>query len=331
MTRFVARLVIFLLAAGPCTFGNWSRKTDELLGPVRTVMSESTRFVVDETGVERLISPGSEFSAYDEKGNLTRRTVYKDTGEVDHEIVLTYGSNGKTSEHAVYSSEGSLRNRYAYTYDARGFLVEDAEYTQQGLKQKGKYTYYPDGATREAAHYGPDDSLLRKDVYTYDAERPGWEYAHYQGDGTLIDRWVLKNDKETGKRHFWIYDSQGKMQKHQVTTLNGKEAVREQVSYGDGGRVSRQRTRFDSQGRITETTFTDNRGDYSRHVKNYDGKGNLVESSHYGKGDVQTQSTVLTYEFDKFGNWTQKTWWEVNLTTAQRRATLTHRRRITYD
>jgi YD repeat-containing protein len=198
--------------------------------------------------------------------------------------------------------------RYAYEYDATGRLIEEASFDLDGA-----FAY------RKTFRYGVDEHGRHsaKVAVTDDGGFAEAEFAFYDRRGFLAEELTVTAQGVAEKS---LFDARGNLLYHaryfrtrlvleSTHHYDPLDRLKESRFYGsDGGRIRTDRYRYDQAGhRIEETS------EYTR-------------QSHLRK-------SVMTYEFDRAGNWTKETiqrWTTRNGSVALTETLVGRDRTITY-
>ena len=275
---------------------------------------------------------------FDEHGNRTESTTYREDGAVSEKLIYTYdvlGRNtgyneyysltnqpllgprkhiytldegGRIVEYMVYDSGGSIADRFTYQYDARGNKLEENFYSWVG-KRIGRLVYaYDDvGHLLAETSYDRDDAVAWKNVSSYDPEGHQLEWVQYQ-------KGVLRYKKMSK------YDDEGRITEQQTSEFNAPPNVyvshapvpgKIVYSYNDRERFKEIAT-YDPNGslRTREVRTLDEKGnEIGWAYFNADGSPKNTEINFYDKNKlVGTLSgkALLKFEYDSHGNWTKK-------------------------
>ncbi len=153
----------------------------------------------------------SQISEYDAAENLTKKTVYGDSGgiawiqeydESGREIKFTrysidgaineahtheYDGSGNEIKWTVYNGDGTIDYWYTYEYDASGNMTKETIYNGDGtLRRWFTYEYDGSGNIAKETIYNSDGSLWRWDIYEYDESGNKIKDTVYDNDGTIV-------------------------------------------------------------------------------------------------------------------------------------------------
>ena len=188
VSKLLLILVFSLLFVWPAIAGTKTTESDQagILGPVRTVFTETIKFLYKfDKRIEGPRNP-SKATHYDTKGNIIEEVHYNSDGSFSYRLLYTFDSKGKKIEGAAYQADGIVSYRLIYTYDATGNMADEAKYNTDGsLMYKMLYTYDAKGNMTEEAKYKADGSLMNKMLYAYDASGNRTKGGAYQADGSI--------------------------------------------------------------------------------------------------------------------------------------------------
>ncbi|HEX8127110.1 MAG TPA: hypothetical protein VF548_16160 [Allosphingosinicella sp.] len=242
-----------------------NREEEQLVGPVRSMSSETTMRLLDL----ELDEPDSgrdarkqDLIAYDAKGNETERSIYDDYGFPVGKQVYKRDSGGHLLESVLSDPKGTALGRDVYVY-AVGRLSETVHYDGRGkVELREANSYGEDGRLRETA-YSVDNKTVGKTVYRHDSAGRRSETIYLLPDGSKA-----------------IAPIGPCLNAHRVTfTYDEKGRPRAAVSYEPSGAMKKSWLyAYDDKGQISEEKLEDSYGRTTRtHAYEYDSKGNWIK------------------------------------------------------
>jgi hypothetical protein len=251
------------------------RQAEGLVGPVRTIHIEASRF---SNQYGQWVEEPREFVAfvsYNVRGNKTEMVPGQTTlvwlfeGISLDKKVYTYDARGNLIRIVSYNPDGSLLSKTVYTYSDKKNLQQVASYNHDGsLSSKSVYAYGPQGKLTEAIYYDAWGDIVHKVVYTYDDK------------GHLTEEIICGSSGITG-RSVHTYDAQGRR----------IETTRYDLAHGAGLGIDRTVETYDANSNILELTTY-----YTEKVGDEEGKPILPPSKR-----------IYAYEWDAQGNWVKQT------------------------
>jgi YD repeat-containing protein len=198
--------------------------------------------------------------------------------------------------------------RYAYEYDASGRLIEEASFD-------------PDGAVayRKTFRYGVDEHgrLSAKVAVTDDGGFAQAEFAFYDRRGLLAEELMMT---ARGVAEKSLFDARGNLLYH--------------ARYFQTRLVLETTHHYDPLDRLKESRFYGSDGDRMRTDRyRYDQAGHRIEQTSEYTRQSHLRKSVMTYEFDRAGNWTKETiqrWSKRNGSVALTETLVSRDRTITY-
>ncbi len=233
-------ILITLLSASDATAsGKTAREQNELIGPVRSVVT---------------MRPDASFSdAYDRAGHLTEAIIYQRDEHSSMRYVFAYNERGDLKEEIGYEADGTLiyRKLFAYAHDPAARETAVAAASQDGEFHHVEFLLYDRHGTLSETIFA-DRAITSRNLFDVLGRLL---YSAQYREGQLL--------AEAGRS----YDSLGRL--ITVTSYSPGGAVTGKVSheYDDAGK------------RIRTTTETTQHGGTSRWITTYkyDGIGNWIK------------------------------------------------------
>lgn len=253
MRKYLALLVLTFACAHPSAA---QTETDSertgLAGPVRSVRVEtaplsnvSGRLVEGERVLSQLFS-------FDEKGNLTERSIYNRGGPPDQKRRgYTYDAKGREVERTFLDAGGALTSRAISAYDKQGRKTEMTFFNPDGsVNHIETFAYDERGKLIREAHLNPDGTIRNNSVYTYDAGGRLTEWSMHKPDGTLSQRRVSTYDEKGREVEWTVYRGDGTPAMGQRRSYDDRGNVVESLRYGNGVLIGREAYayEFDARG-----------------------------------------------------------------------------------
>ncbi len=141
----------------------------------------------------------------------------------------------------------------------------------------------------------------------------------FDSQGRLLTSEIIeKNGRRLGNKRLYNYDSSGRLTS-MIDYLFDKLSYTETFAYPAERRVKITRVfetlpikstvietdEYDEAGRITKATFQDEEGTHTESYK-YDDKGNPTEFVDADGSGKQLIKETYQYDFDRYGNWTER-------------------------
>lgn len=210
-----------------------------------------------------------QVSTFDDNGNELTKKVYED-GELSYECRYTYTDDGKLEREAYINKDGDEESYTENTYDQQGNLLS---VKVDGMLSGSYETYeniYQDGKLAE--------------VKVYDQwELDGALVSHRKYDSGGNEVLVVMYDGETGEE--WSRD--------ESTYENGK--LVKKVTYYEGKEEAVTLYTYNSDGKLTERSYTPAGENTQRRVYTYGNDGELTGVKAYD-GDELISEYTMTFE-----------------------------------
>jgi|KBSMisStaDraftv2_1062788.scaffolds.fasta_scaffold222770_2 hypothetical protein len=198
--------------------------------------------------------------------------------------------------------------RYVYLYDDGGRLVEEETFEPDGTVAYRKlFRYEVDEQGRPSAQVAVGEQGLFAQA----------EFTFYDRRGLLAEAIMLTAQGVAEKS---LFDARGNLVYH--------------ARYHHGRLVLEATHHYDPLGRINESRFYGNDGDPMRTDRyRYDQAGHRIEQSSEYFRQSHLRRSVVSYEFDRDGNWIKEKvqrWTQKNGSLAPTETVVTRARAITY-
>ncbi len=198
--------------------------------------------------------------------------------------------------------------RYLYVYDDTGRLIEERAMEADGsVAYKKHFAYGSDVQGRMSARIAVMDNGLFIHA----------EFTLYDGRGFMAEELMITGQGVSEKS---LYDVRGNLV-YQARYFQGKLVLEATHHYGP-------------LGRLRESRFYGSDGDLMRKDQyRYDQAGNRVEQASEFYRHSHLKKSVISYDFDRTGNWTKETvqrWMDKNGAPALSETVVSQERTITY-
>ena len=268
---------------------------DKLLGPVHTVQEETTSYQQTSSGAPA----GSRYTVYDGKGHLLEDSRYDADGKLLMHDKFTRDESGRTLRREVTGADST--RTIVQTYDSNG-LANSETYDSNGVKvdETQIHTSASGDTTFTMRTQNPDGSVsVSKSMETTDPAT-GTTHQSIVKDG--------KSERETLIQQ----NAKGEPQSEAMLFFNGTSIQRETLPDGS------VKTHFyhpQTKADIYTTTDQHHRlleqvevaiNRYSKTTYQYDDDGRLTETATFDRSGKPTGKTVMKYQVDSFGNWTEQ-------------------------
>jgi hypothetical protein len=326
-TKTKIRIVLFLflspLVATAQIFPHHLRE-DKLLGKVKTL----TIITNDQT---------REIYMYDVKGNQTERWFFKPVEVLEHRYKAVYNEKGQLLEETKFDKGITPVTKYVYGYDKKGSQIGRSLFSQNNTLLE-KYIFQYDTAKRitDSIRLDSYGNVIMKCTWQYDREgrrtktRLFWNDSlvhtkefEYNKKGKLIRE--TKNPAPGNDPNLIVYSYDAKGNRIMVDKhFTDEQADRKELYVYDssGNIVGCTYLAKDEKNKVEITRIFDKRKKmieqvryeagviYNRYIYKYDDKGNELETDIYNGSDKIPYHMTWKYEYDKNGNWIQKTLFE---------------------
>lgn len=204
---------------------------------------------------------------YNAAEGKAKEVVYRNTGTIHSERIVTYDKNNLMIKREEYSGTGQLERYWTYTYDDKGQLSKENYYDREkgGLDQVNEVKSYQseyneNGALEEVATYVADQLMVLEEYY-HDQDSTSRQKTIYLQNGVPSERQVTMekdslqvvingfyshNDTSRFSSRFREIYIDGDRIEYESRTLSGTEVNRYATFY-----------EYDSQGNwIKKTIYT---------------------------------------------------------------------------
>lgn len=210
-----------------------------------------------------------EVSTFDDNGNELTQKVYED-GELSYECRYTYTADGKLEREAFINKDGDEESYTEKTYDQQGNVLS--------VKVDGMLS----GSYETYENIYEDGKLVEVKVYDQ-WEQDGALVSHRKYDREGNEVLVVMYDGETGEE--WSRD--------ESTYENGK--LVKKVTYYEGKEEAIALYTYNSDGKLTERSYTPTGESSQRRVYTYNENGDLVGLKAY-EGDETISEYTMIYK-----------------------------------
>lgn len=268
---------------------------DKLRGPVHTVQEETTSYQEKSSGAPA----GSRYAVYDGKGQLLEDSRYDADGNVLMHTKFTRDESGRTLRREITGADSA--RTFVQTYDSNGLASRE--------------TYDSNGAEMDKTQI--HTSAAGDTTFTMRTQKP---------DGSVsVSRSMETTDPATGTKHQSIVkdgeseretliqqNAKGEGQSEAMLFLNGTSIRRETLPDGSvkahfyhPPTKTNIYTTTDQHHRLLERV-EDAADRYSKTTYRYDEDGRMTETATFDRSGKPTAKTVMKYQLDSFGNWTEQ-------------------------
>ncbi len=233
------RLACFAVMLLALSSVNAQKKSDkdneELLGPVKSVHSELTRFS-DMNLKEAPPAKQMDLVVYDTNGREIERTIYDDYGFLVGKVLHTHDANGNLIESVMSDEKGSLSERRVYTY-TDGRLTQLVGYDASGAESFKQVNAYDDNSRVREETLFVEGKAIGKTVYKYNPKGNRSEAAFYTADGAKADATI--GPCMGAHRMTYTYDRTGKPILIVAFETDGKRQRSWRYSYDPKGQLAK--------------------------------------------------------------------------------------------
>ena len=261
---------------------------------------------------------------YNSAGFLIEETHYSSENKITSMRKITYNNANLPQTEEIYKGT-DLDERIVYTYNADKLTKKEKFDKNNAIKEKIEYIYYPDNGLLMDEDWYKGEIFSVKYVHLYEgyllSERQKYwsggslaqkEYYRYDEDGNIIsyssEKYQNKQiafDKETG---YFEYNSFGDYSKKINYNEKGQEIELFDYLYDRYGNLTATNTyamlTFDKPKQNVEEENDDN--DATEIESDDDEESEQSNNWQLKSGDE------YTYEYDSYGNWTQKITYKLN-------------------
>ncbi|MGA6828502.1 hypothetical protein ACO9S2_12900 [Nitrospira sp. NS4] len=235
----IGLLASILCASDAAASGKTTREKNELIGPVRSVVT--------------MTADASSSETYDRAGNLTEAIVYQREEKHSTRYVFTYDQRGELQEEIAYEADGTplYRRLFAYAQDPSGRATAVVAASQEGEFHHAELSIY-DGDGNLAEKIYTDGTMTSRNLFDV--------LGRILYSGRYRDQLLLAELA-------WTYDNNGRLIGLTSYSPGGAVTGKVRHEYDDTGK------------RIRTTTETIQHGATSRWISTYeyDGAGNWIK------------------------------------------------------
>jgi len=241
------------------------REDEQLLGPVRSVNSQTTMSLEGEPKTSKGLTRQLDLVAYDDRGNEAERTIYDDYGFLRGRHVNKRDPDGHLVEGIMSDPKGAVLGREVYVYSG-GKLAETVSYDGKGEVGLREVRAYDERGQLSEVTYYEGTKAFGKTVYRYDGEGRGSEMVFYLADGSKA---VAPIGPCLGAhRMTYSYDEKGRSQKVVAYETNGKMKKSWFYAYNDRGLMAEEKVESDGSYATSVYAYEyDKRGNWTRRTE----------------------------------------------------------------
>lgn len=281
-TVFAVILLLFLSAKAQ---KKSDKDNENLLGPVKSVHSELTRFT-DMNLKDASLPTQLDVVIYDPNGREIERTIYDDYGFLVGKLRRTHDAAGNLTESVMSDEKGEFRERGVYTYtDGRlTQIVRTDASGAGGYKQINSYD--ENSRIREEAIF-IQDKAVGKTVFKYNPQGNLSEAAFFTADGAKADAPV--GPCTGAHRLTYTYDRTGKPILIIAFETDGKRQRSWQYAYDPKGLMVKDVR--DSEWSLKTYVYTyeyDSHGNWIKQI------GTLTDRMKVPPRDTSQRKTVIS-------------------------------------
>lgn len=282
----LAGFAVMLLALSSVNAQKKSDKdSEELLGPVKSVHSEVTRFS-DLNLKEASLTKQQDLVVYDTNGREIERTIYDDYGFLVGKLSHTHDATGNLTESVMSDEKGALSERRVQTYKD-GRLAQSVGYDASGAEGfKQVNTYDANGRLREEALF-VQGKAIGKTVYKYNPKGDRSEAAFYTADGAKADATI--GPCMGAHRLTYTYNRAGKPILVVAFETDGKRQRSWQYSYDPKGQLAKDVR--DSAWSLKTFVYSyeyDSHGNWTKQI------GTVTDRMKFSPRDTTQRMTVIS-------------------------------------
>ena len=307
------------------------REKHGLRGAVKSVLVETARF--EEQAGQIIERPWfNQTMTFNQDGWLTEQTS-SNPNEWEMRAVSDYSDLHKLLRTRSYEASGALVSEVRYIYDDEERLVAEEHLTPDG-KVTTPITYVYDTGVKikiQELDFSGEATLMvgiegtmstisadqAKRIETrYDDRDKAVEVTAFDSAGSLVSRVEITRDahgnpvEETQYYGDVVRFGPGSTSTEEIESLTEEEkaeiaAAVAQV-FSPGMVMSKQIHKYDSKGRLIESTLTMMGMVVNRQTFSYDEAGNKAEEVSYNEYEPGGSKSILTRDYDEHGNWTKE-------------------------
>ncbi|MFP4637630.1 MAG: hypothetical protein ACLFM6_04230 [Spirochaetaceae bacterium] len=253
-----------------------------LVGPVEQVEVRETVYDGTESSENRETTRRDVLRF--ESGRLVEQLRFEPADQLRWRSFREYDDRGKLVDWRTLDETDEVDWRYEYAYDDEGRIVREESYGRDDQLERVLLHEYQNDELSEDVMYGPENRILWRKAYDRDEEDRTRSFSMYYSDGTRI------------KQIRQSYDDRERVVEEVHTDQLGATYERVEYTYGHFSHPLRIET-FNAADELKRRT------DFE-----LDTRGNVLRKrvSHSGDEEETTEVTSYDYEYDDFGNWTQK-------------------------
>ncbi len=215
------------------------------------------------------------------------KTVHKRPPNTGNDFEIQYDSLGKKLLKIEFDIDGeSIKRKHYYTYDGYNQLAQVRIVSKfGGLISSTHYWNTLDSSGRLLARYVDYSDQTNSVAYTYS----------YALNGKAYEYFLPKNGFPHTQLPSREFDSTGNVTKYWSYTQNGKLIGYVLLSYDSLGN------------KVKEELFDKSEFNYLNYVYKFEGTHDAVRYEICQENSISCESWTYKYEYDKIGNWIQRT------------------------
>ncbi|MBN1919205.1 MAG: hypothetical protein JW889_14970 [Verrucomicrobia bacterium] len=271
-----------------------SARADGFSGPVRSVLVEEVRVAWDGNTPTEGSRVAVSRTTYDERGNRTELTEYREDGAVTYRITYAYDEEGNWKSETWRDGDGHLLWVWKYTNDKNGRWMNADLYDDNAeLLESWLYTYDERGNLTRRAKFSSGGSLETATSMQYDEQDRKTEM-------------VVGSRASTSTLSLYTYDEHGRqisISFRHGTALEAPDGARQQMT---ALCVDYTVIETDDNGSTEVGHYQPTGSRRDKGVVLRDEHGNITKSGRQRPGEVLKWGWTYHYEYDGHGNWTRK-------------------------
>ena len=243
---------------------------------------------------------------YSDSGNLLATRSFDSEDALSSEVRYIYDANDRLAAEQHVTRDGIVKTPTTYTYDDAGGKVKinELDFTGEAnmmIDIEGVALVSAAEATRVESRYNNRDEAVEIKVFNI--------------DGALVTRIEITRDargnplEETqyiGDAFPFRTCASGSCSTEEMPALTEEQKAEIAQVFPPGGAMSKHIHRYDTEGRLIESTLMMMGMEVSRQTFAYDEVGNKSEEVSYNANEMSGVKAIFAREYDKHGNWTME-------------------------
>lgn len=270
-----------------------------LNGPVQTVTEE--QMLLQPEAKEWVKIPLRNI-VYNKDGYAVRVRLYRGAYDFEDKGYL-YDGQGRVVGSGSFNKEGIFSQEMLNRYNTEGNLEESRYFSRNGTLFLIKQYLYQQGKVVKETHLGADGSVIAVKQYEYDVDGQQLGIITVGQDGKVLAKEALGN---AGRVTDCQYSGELADYGRRIKIRTEAEGRIGEICYLPDGSVYQNQVCEVREGDTVKRTV--HRGDGTVASETvYNAVGDMISLSRYmADGSLETEEKI-SYQYDAWGNWTERT------------------------